>query len=278
MSPARGTDGRGLRAPAAEETLAGAYSKTGSEWQRGPGRVYDHLAEVLLVTSPVSVCGARLLDVGAGTGAGSRAALEAGAERVVAVDSALGMLLTEAASRPPGVVADALHLPCAAATFDVAAALFSLNHLSDPAAGVRESARVVRAGGGVLVSAYADDDTHPVKAAVEAAAIDHGWCAPPWYDAFRCHAIPKLATIERATEIAFDAGLRDPRVENLRVPFPHLSPADLVAWRLGMAPFAPFVETLGSVGRDALVADAQARLGSTPPTLVRSLIVIAAII
>jgi SAM-dependent methyltransferase len=260
-----------------EESLAAAYSRTGTDWQVGPGRIYDRLAEIVLLGCPVPVNGARVLDVGAGTGAGSRAAREAGAEHVVAIDAALGMLLADVTRRPPAAVADALRLPFAEGSFDVAVALFSLNHVNQPAAGMREAARVLRGGGGLVVSAYADDDTHAVKTAAESAAADRGWHPAPWYQAVRRDAVPKLATVERAMAVARDAGLRNPQVEKIRVPFPQLRPADLVAWRLGMAQLAPFVATLSSDGRAALAADAQARLGPSPPTLVRSLIVITAL-
>jgi len=74
-------------------TLAGvrtAYNRSADAWTGGPEAVYDRLAEVLLASSPVPLEGARVLDVGAGTGAASRAALGAGARSVVAVDVAAG--------------------------------------------------------------------------------------------------------------------------------------------------------------------------------------------
>ena len=43
----------------------------------------------------------------------------------------------------------------AAATFDVTVAAFSLTHLVHPSTGLREAARVTRAGGAVIASAYA---------------------------------------------------------------------------------------------------------------------------
>ncbi|MDQ4069693.1 MAG: methyltransferase domain-containing protein, partial [Actinomycetota bacterium] len=134
---------------------AAAYSATGGRWQRGPGRVYDRLAHVLVGRSPVTVHGTSALDVGAGTGAATRALLAAGAARVVAVDTAIGMLAHDAASRPPAVVADALALPFPPASFGLTVAAFSLNHLADPAAGLAEAARVTRPGGAVVASAYA---------------------------------------------------------------------------------------------------------------------------
>jgi SAM-dependent methyltransferase len=255
---------------------AAAYSATGEAWQRGPGRIYDRLAEVLVARSLVPFDGCRVLDVGAGTGAGTRAALAAGAAGVVAVDTAFGMLAYDAVGRPPAVVGDALALPIATGAFDAAVAAFSLNHLTAPAAGLREMARVIRPGGALLAAAYATDDDHPVKAAVEAALSDRGWAPEPWYVALRTQAAPRLATAHDCAAAADAAGL-DAEVEPLRVPFPELAPGDLVAWRLGLAQHAPFLARLSPRDREAVASDAVARLGDAAPPLVRSILVVRAV-
>jgi SAM-dependent methyltransferase len=256
-------------------TLARDYSDTGAAWENGPARVYDRLASVLVGRSPVPLGGARVLDVGAGTGAASRAALAAGAATVVAVDAAFGMLAYQSTDRPPAVVGDALALPFARSVFDATVAAFSLNHLAAPAAGLREMARVTRSGGAVLAAAYASDDTHPVKEAVKDALAARGWAPEPWYSALGVHALPLLATGERFADVARDAGL-DATVETLSVPFPDLNAGDLVAWRLGLAQHAPFVARLPLPERDELVTDALERLGPDFPPLVRSVVVLSA--
>src|SRR3954452_18302437 len=141
--------------------VASAYSLTGGAWQRGPGRIYDRLAEVVVEHAPVPIGGTQALDAGAGTGAASRALLAAGAARVVAVDVALGMLAHDAAARPPAVVGDLLALPLVEGSFDVVGAAFSLPHPRPAAGGLRELVRVTRSGGGFAAATYADDDTHP---------------------------------------------------------------------------------------------------------------------
>ena len=80
---------------------AAAYSATGSAWEHGPARIYNRLAEIVVAALPVSIDGASTLDLGAGTGAATRALLAAGAGRVVAVDAATGMLSHNAGRRPP---------------------------------------------------------------------------------------------------------------------------------------------------------------------------------
>ena len=263
--------------PSPVSGVGAAYSATGSAWERGPARIYNRLAELVVAALPVAVAGGSALDLGAGTGAATRALLAAGAARVVAVDAAVGMLAHEAARRPPAVAGDALALPFATGAFDATVAAFSLNHLSDPGAGLREAARVTRPGGGLAASAYADDDDHPVKHAVVAALTARGWTPEPWYRALQVDAAPKLATVAAAQAAAEAAGVAA-EVERLRVPFPDLDAAALVAWRIGLAQHAPFFDALPTdADRAAVVEDAAARLGDSWPPLERSIIVLRAV-
>lgn len=257
--------------------IAAAYSATGAAWQAGPGRIYDRLADVVVQRSPVPLEGACVLDVGAGTGAATRAALAAGAAGVIAVDPALGMLAYDAHRRPPAAAGDALDLPFAPSVFDSTVAAFSLNHLTDPAAALREMARVTRRGGAVLAATYAADDTHPVRAAVEASLTARGWAPEPWYVAVRERVAALLATLEGCATAVEAAGLdAGAVVEPVRVAFPELSRRDLVSWRLGMAQHAPFLSQLSQPERDAVAADALSRFDENAPPLVRSIIVISA--
>lgn len=258
--------------------LAAAYSATGGEWARGPERVYERLAEAMVACAPVPLTGRHIVDVGAGTGAGGRAALRAGAASVVSVDAAVGMLDHDAGVRPPAVAGDALRLPFAGGAFEGAIAAFSLNHLATPAGGLREMARVTRPGSPLLASAYATDDTHPVKQAVEGALVAAGWTPPPWYDELRNHITPLLATVEGFRRALAGAGLEDgAAIATMRVPFDDLGPIELVRWRLGMAQHAPFVTRLPEDAARRVFDDALARLGSSPAPLVRSVLVAAAI-
>ncbi len=255
--------------------IAAAYSATGGAWERGPARVYDRLAEVLIAHSPVALDGTCTLDVGAGTGAASRAALGAGAAVVVAVDASFGMLSHSAAARPAAVVGDALALPFATSTFDASVAAFSLNHLRSPGAGFLEMARVTRRGGALLAATYATDDAHPVKDAVSEALAARGWVAEPWYTSLKAEAMTLLATPEACADAAEAAGL-DAAVEAVQVPFTEFHAADMVEWRLGLAQHAPFVAGLSLEERQEIVTDALNRLGE-PPDLVRSILVVSAV-
>jgi ubiquinone/menaquinone biosynthesis C-methylase UbiE len=255
-------------------SIAAAYDATGRAWQAGPGRIYDELARVVVDLSPTSLAGELVLDVGAGTGAGSRAIASAGGE-AIALDAAHGMLAFDRAHRPPATQGDASALPFADDSFAAVVAAFSLNHLDDPVAALREAARVTRRGGTLLASTYASDDTHPVKQAVELSLAEAGWSPADWYHELRQSRIPKLADAGRCRAAAAAAGIRA-LVTAVRVPFPDLTPSDLVEWRLGMAMHAPFFEQLSPQQRDEVRSRAIDALGSEPPPLLRSMLVIVA--
>jgi ubiquinone/menaquinone biosynthesis C-methylase UbiE len=252
------------------ESIAEAYSRTGAEWDAGPGPIYDRLSEELVARVPGGIAG-EVLDLGAGTGAASRAASAAGAKRIVALDIAAGLLAVDAAARPPAVVGDARALPFRNGAFDAVVAAFSLNHVPDPAAALAEAARVLRPGGALAVSAYTTDDTHPVKEVVRAACAARGWVPPGWYHELQQEAMPKLATPERALAEASEV-LPGAGADVVRVAFPELGRRALVAWRLGMAQLAPFVATLAPLERAALIDEAVAQVGDAP--LVRSMVVL----
>jgi len=253
---------------------ASAYSGGAQAWEEGPARlVYDRLAEILVAFSPCALGGGSVLDLGAGSGAASRAARAAGA-RVVAADPAPGMLLLHRERRPPAVVADARAMPFREAAFDVVVAAFSLNHLPDPRPALLEVRRVLGAGGTLLASAYAEDDDHPVKAVVDDALSREGWSAPAWYPEIR-RATKAWATAERAAGVVERAGLPVLVTEQRRVCFPMLSPADLVRWRLGMAQAAWFVDALDARRRRTLVRHCAAAIKGAPP-LERSIVLLAA--
>ena len=200
--------------------IAADYSATGAAWQHGPGRVYDVLAERLVRDTPTRWDGRLVIDVGAGTGAASRAIARAGG-RPLATDFAPGMLGADADDRPPSAAADARALPVRTDRVDGWVAAFCLNHVPDPELALVEAARVVRGGGPIVASAYAADDTHPAKAAVEAAAAEQGWVAPgvERRDATR-HLAAAGHRRQRPAAVAERADLVTTDVEAVAVPFP----------------------------------------------------------
>lgn len=261
-----------MTAAATRAQVAGAYSVAGSAWRNGPSRIYDVLAREQLAAASIPLAGAATLDLGAGTGAATRALIGAGARVVAAVDVAIGMLDVDRRLRPPAVLADALALPFRSGTFDAVVAAFSLNHVDDPAAGMREAARTTRPGGWVLVSSYAADDAHPVKEAFERALRRHGWAPAPWQRWLRADAVARLATPDRARRAAAAAGLVDVDVVARRVPFPHLPADALIDWRMGMAQYADFVASLGPHQRDAVRRETIEAVADGDLPLVRSVL------
>ena len=90
----------------------------------------------------------RVTDIGGGNGVLAR----------LLVDRAIGVVVVDLAryiamAPRPVVLADACRLPFADNTFDAAAALYMLYHLTDPLVALREGRRVLRAGGLLAVCA-----------------------------------------------------------------------------------------------------------------------------
>jgi len=102
-----------------------------------------------------------VLDLAAGTGTSSEPFAAAGA-RVVPCDFSIGMLTVGKRARPglPFVAGDGTKLPFADDTFDAVTISFGLRNIVDPAAGLREMARVTRPGGRLVVCEF----SHPTWA------------------------------------------------------------------------------------------------------------------
>ena len=225
--------------------LRAGYDAAADHWAEGPGLMYAPLATALVAAAPVPLAGAVVLDLGAGVGVAGRAALAAGARRVAGADLSEGMLRRGRGGSP--VVADAIALPFRDHSFDLVVAAFCLNHLSCLEAGLAEARRV---GAAIAASMFAPGWTHPAKDAVDDAARSFGYRPPAW------HTV--LAPGSRASDPevlagqAAAAGFTGVRAQVTDVPAGLASPAELAAWRLGMAHFAPFMRSLDAPGRAAV--------------------------
>ncbi len=237
------------------------YREAAEGWASGAELVYLPLAHALVASSPIALAGRRMLDVGAGTGAGSTALLAVGADPV-AVDVSIDMLRHDRARRPPALVADVLRLPLADAAVRGALAPFVLNHLDrpvdGPVDGLREVARVVEPGGVVLVSSFSSADRPAVKDLIDGVVVGHGWQPPASYAWIKDHALDLLGSADRMAEVATASGLVDVQVIEGPVAVGVSSAPELVAFRLGMAHVAAYLASLDPDQRYAIVAEAEA--------------------
>lgn len=110
------------------DTIGRSYSRTRQEDPRVARAVRAALGPARSV-----------LDVGAGSGN-----YEPADRQVVAVEPSVEMLRQRGPARAPAVRAVAAHLPFPAGSFDAAMAVLTVHHWADPAAGLREMARVAR--------------------------------------------------------------------------------------------------------------------------------------
>jgi SAM-dependent methyltransferase len=232
--------GAGSAAAGLSSAVRAAYDLAAAGWDDGPGRMYARLARAQLAQSQLLIAGSRVLDLGAGTGTASAAALAAGAARVVAADIAPGMLRHCGPTVLP-VAADAIALPFRDQSFDLAVAAFFLGHLDDVPGCLREIRRVCAA---FTASAFARGWTHPAKGAVDEVLAGFGYEPPGWYLAFKRQTEPCAADAGWLLERAATAGFCSLRSQTTTVATGLATPAELTSWRLGMAHVAPFVATL----------------------------------
>lgn len=249
--------------PGLGASLAAAYGAVAREWAEGPAWAYDRLSKALVAASPDPLAGARVLDLGAGTGAASRAVAAVGGDPV-AMDLALDMLRHDRQARPPAAAGDACALPFRDAAFDAVVAAFSVSHVPDPVRALAEANRVTRTGGVVLAAVFSARSGHPAKEQVEAAAARFGYRRPAWYERMKRDVEPLTATPVALAGAARAAGLSEVQVHEREVDLGLHSPEDLVAWRLGMASLAPFVASLDVGRRRALEEAARAAVGPEP--------------
>ena len=174
---------------------------SGEAWAAGPTRIYDRLAEALVARSPESLEGATVLDLGAGTGAASRAIAAAGGSPI-AIDLSTGMLGHDRHNRPPAAVGDASSLPLRDDGVDALVAACAISHVPEPYVALLEAARVTRPGGRVLVSVFSSRSGHPAKARVDAVAARYGYEAPSWYEDFKANVEPLTSSIDALFDVA----------------------------------------------------------------------------
>jgi SAM-dependent methyltransferase len=251
--------------------LRTAYDAAARLWADGSEPVYASLARAFVGQVGFDLAGGRVLDLGAGTGVAGRAALAAGARSVVCADAALGMLRGCGAGLHP-VAAEATALPFGDGRFDLVLAAFCLGHLDVPLAALREARRV---GAALAASSFAAGWNHPAKAAIDEVLGAFGYRPPPWYLRFKRDTEPWASDPYLVGRDAAAAGYTDVRLRTIAVDTGLSRPAELAAWRLGMAHVAPFVVSLPADRRAALRRAASAAVTGTGPLVVSMLVLIA---
>ena len=247
-------------------SIRAAYDASAATWAEGAAGIYDRLSEVLVAAGPDPWEGARVLDLGAGTGCASRAVAALGATPI-AVDLAPDMLGHHQRSRPPAVAGDALALPFRTGAFDAVVAAFSISHVTDPVRALAEAARVTRPQGVVLAAVFSARSGHPVKERVEAVAAGFGWRRPEWYERFKTDVEPLTAQPEALAATAQGVGLTEVQVWEQEVDLGPQRADELVAWRLSVPSVAPFVTSLPAADRRSLTTAARAALDPCPQSL-----------
>lgn len=195
----------------------------------------------------------RILDVGAGTGAlFEEWAATFPNTSIVGIDRSAGMLAL-APARMPRALADARQLPIRDGSVDLVAMVFMLFHLPEPAAGLREARRVLRAGGRVATVTWGSDLTSAAHAAWTECLDRHGATPVDPAMSARHESVDtpdKMEALLRATGFA---SVRAWQEELIQV----LNTDDLIGLKTRMGSERPRYDSLAPADQAACVAGAR---------------------
>jgi ubiquinone/menaquinone biosynthesis C-methylase UbiE len=161
--------------------------------------------------------GARVLDVGTGTGVAAQVAADAGAV-AVGIDESVGMLHVARRERPkvPVVAAHAIDLPFGPSRFDAVLGSFVLAHFNKVETALFDITRVLRVEGRVGFTSWTDGiDAYQqtwrelIETVVPREMLQPAYAeAAPWHERFRSR--------NNVEETLIDAGFRSVRTEVVR--------------------------------------------------------------
>jgi ubiquinone/menaquinone biosynthesis C-methylase UbiE len=158
--------------------------------------------------------GSRVLDVGTGTGVAAQVFADDG-HRVAGIDESLEMLRIARRVRPgvPVAAAQALDLPFGAEVFDAAVGNFVLAHFNKVDTALFDVIRVLKTGGKVAFSSWADgvDAYQETWREMVESVVPREMLAPAWAEAAPGHE--KFRRRVAVEEALIDAGLRHVRTE-----------------------------------------------------------------
>jgi SAM-dependent methyltransferase len=236
------------------------FEVAGAAYDRFMGRYSRLLAPQMADLAGVEA-GQRVLDVGSGPGALTAELVERlGASAVVAVEPS-AMFLVALRERFPSVEAErapAEELPFGDGVFDAALAQLVVHFMTDPVAGLREMARVTRAGG--VVAACVWDH------AGERSPLSVFWRAARELDP-EARDESGLAGAREGHLLALmqAAGVQEIVGTELELPF---APASFEEWwepfTFGVGPAGEYVTALGEDARAALRERCRALLPDAP--------------
>jgi SAM-dependent methyltransferase len=224
------------------------YQGAAVAWARGPAVMYDRLASMAIARVAGSLRGTWVVDVGAGTGALSRALRTVGAIPV-AVDTSSDMLSLIGDTAVSPVVGDMCALPFVDARFDAAVSGFAISHIDTPEQALIEMRRVVRPRGYVIAAVFGKAPDGASKDAVDEVAADFGFEPPAWYIGLKTRTEPLSNTPALLAERAGFAGLQGVEVADVIADSGLDTPESITAYRTGLAHIAPFVESLSQAQR-----------------------------
>jgi SAM-dependent methyltransferase len=232
-----------------------AYDGSGVAWARGPSRLYDRLALRIIAPHAERLRGAMVLDAGAGTGAVSAALRLAGATPI-ALDASTDMLAQLGDRVHLAVAGDICSMPLATGTVDAAASAFTVSHVRTPERALAEMRRVVKPSGPVIAAVFGAAPEHASKDAVDQVASAYGFVPPPWYVELKTGTEPLTNTPALLHACAQAAGLRDIDIDDVVIPSGLDTAEDVVAYRVGLAHFGPFVRGMTAETHERFMSEA----------------------
>lgn len=207
----------------------------------------------------------RVLDVGAGTGVGASAAAESGA-RAVGIDRSVPMLSTGLRGRPELrlLAAEVVDLPFRDASFDVVIGNFVLAHFAKVDTALFDIVRVLRPGGRVGFTSWADGDDAFQEAWLELVerVVPREMLEPAYGAAAPGH--DRYKHPDAVEEVLRDAGFRHIRAQRRRYRWTY--PREELVEGLGTWAVGRFVhQMLGEDGWSSLMERAQATFADRFP-------------